>query len=37
VFDAVSIQTPGVEADIWTPVAQQVGVPIEINRGLNDR
>jgi hypothetical protein len=22
----VSIETPGVEADIWTPVAQQVGV-----------
>ncbi len=26
----VSIETPGVEADIWTPVAQQVGVPVEI-------
>lgn len=24
----VSIETPGVEADIWTPVAMQVGVPI---------
>jgi hypothetical protein len=24
----VSIETPGVETDIWTPVAQQVGVPI---------
>lgn len=24
----VSIETPGVEADIWTPVAQQVGVPV---------
>jgi hypothetical protein len=27
----VSIETPGVEADIWTPVAQQVGVPVEIS------
>jgi hypothetical protein len=26
----VSIETPGVEADIWTPVAQQVGVPVEV-------
>ncbi|MBK8591403.1 MAG: S8 family serine peptidase [Sandaracinaceae bacterium] len=26
----VSIETPGVEADIWTPVAQQVGLPITI-------
>lgn len=26
----VSIETPGVETDIWTPVAQQVGVPIAI-------
>lgn len=26
----VSIETPGVETDIWTPVAQQVGVPIEV-------
>lgn len=26
----VSIETPGVESDIWTPVAQQVGVPIEL-------
>lgn len=26
----VSIETPGVETDIWTPVAQQVGVPISI-------
>jgi hypothetical protein len=26
----VSIETPGVESDIWTPVAQQVGVPIEV-------
>jgi hypothetical protein len=26
----VSIETPGVEADIWTPVAAQVAVPIEI-------
>ena len=24
----VSIETPGVETDIWTPVAQQVGVPV---------
>lgn len=26
----VSIETPGVETDIWTPVAQQVGVPVAI-------
>ena len=26
----VSIETPGIETDIWTPVAQQVGVPIEV-------
>jgi len=26
----VSIETPGVETDIWTPVAQQVGLPITI-------
>lgn len=26
----VSIETPGVEADIWTPVAQQVGIPVEV-------
>lgn len=26
----VSIETPGVETDIWTPVAQHVGVPIAI-------
>jgi len=26
----VSIETPGVDADIWTPVAQQVGVPIVV-------
>jgi hypothetical protein len=26
----VSIETPGVEADIWTPVAQQVGVPVAV-------
>jgi hypothetical protein len=26
----VSIETPGVETDIWTPVAQQVGVDIAI-------
>ena len=26
----VSIEAPGVEADIWTPVAQQVGVPLEV-------
>lgn len=24
----VSIETPGVEADIWTPIANQVGIPI---------
>jgi hypothetical protein len=27
----VSIETPGVETDIWTPVAQQVGVAIEVD------
>jgi hypothetical protein len=26
----VSLETPGVETDIWTPVAQQIGVPVEI-------
>lgn len=26
----VSIETPGVETDIWTPVASQVGVPVSI-------
>lgn len=26
----VSIETPGVEADIWTPVAQQIQIPVEI-------
>jgi hypothetical protein len=26
----VSIEAPGVETDLWTPVAQQVGVPIAI-------
>ncbi|MFO1158489.1 MAG: S8 family peptidase [Reyranellaceae bacterium] len=26
----VSIETPGIETDIWTPVAQQVGVTISI-------
>ena len=26
----VSIETPGVDTDIWTPVAQQVGVPIVV-------
>jgi hypothetical protein len=26
----VSIEAQGVEADIWTPVAQQIGVPIEM-------
>jgi hypothetical protein len=26
----VSIETPGVETDIWTPVAQQVGVPVVV-------
>ncbi|MGK3996569.1 S8 family peptidase [Sorangium sp. So ce1024] len=26
----VSIEAPAVEVDIWTPVAQQVGVPVEI-------
>lgn len=27
---AVSIETPGIETDIWTPVAQQIGVPVAI-------
>ncbi len=27
----VSLETPGVETDIWTPVAQQVGVPVEVD------
>jgi hypothetical protein len=27
----VSIEAPGVEADIWTPVAEEVGVPIAID------
>lgn len=26
----VSIETPGVETDIWTPVAEQVGIAVEI-------
>lgn len=26
----VSIEAPGVETDLWTPVANQVGVPVEI-------
>jgi hypothetical protein len=26
----VSIDAPGIETDIWTPVAQQVGVPVEV-------
>lgn len=26
----VSIETPGVDADVWTPVAHQVGLPITI-------
>jgi hypothetical protein len=24
----ISIETPGVEADIWTPVAQRVGIRV---------
>lgn len=28
----VSIETPGVDVDIWTPVAQQIG--IEVATGL---
>lgn len=28
----VSVETPGVDTDIWTPVAQQVGVPITIEQ-----
>jgi hypothetical protein len=27
----VSVETPGAEVDIWTPVAQQVGVAVEIS------
>jgi hypothetical protein len=27
----VSIETPGVETDIWTPVAEQVGIAVEID------
>jgi Subtilase family len=27
----VSIETPGVETDIWTPVAQQIQVPVDIS------
>jgi hypothetical protein len=26
----VSIETPGQDVDIWTPVAQEVGIPIEV-------
>jgi len=26
----VSIETPGVETDIWTPVAKQVGLVVAI-------
>jgi hypothetical protein len=26
----VSIETPGIETDIWTPIAHEVGVPVEI-------
>lgn len=26
----VSIETPGVDTDIWTPVANQIGVPVEV-------
>jgi hypothetical protein len=26
----VSIETPGQEVDIWTPVAQEIGVPITV-------
>ncbi len=26
----VSISTPAVEADIWTPVAQEIGLPVEV-------
>lgn len=26
----VSIETPGVDIDIWTPVAAEAGIPIEI-------
>jgi hypothetical protein len=26
----VSIETPGVETDIWTPVAEQVGIAVEV-------
>ncbi len=27
----VSIETPGVETDIWTPVAEQVDVPVQVS------
>ena len=27
----VSIETPGVDADIWTPVVTQVGTTIEVS------
>jgi hypothetical protein len=26
----VSIETPGIETDLWTPVAQSVGLLVEI-------
>jgi hypothetical protein len=26
----VSIEAPEVDVDIWTPVAQQVGIPVEV-------
>lgn len=26
----VSIETDAVDADVWTPIAQEVGVPVEI-------
>jgi hypothetical protein len=26
----VSIEAPEVSVDIWTPVAQQVGIPVEV-------
>jgi hypothetical protein len=28
----VSIETPEVDADIWTPVAQQIGIPVPVGR-----
>ncbi|MCZ7532684.1 MAG: hypothetical protein M5U23_04645 [Acidimicrobiia bacterium] len=29
----VSIETPGADVDIWTPVAEQIQIPVEIQTG----